>query len=55
MSSSARKKDIINIRERLKNKELTMASIPRTTYKRINKKFKKMTPEEKKLHVKYLW
>ena len=40
ISSSARKKEITNIRERLKNKELTMGSIPKTTYKRINKKFK---------------
>ena len=55
ISSSARKKEITQIRERLKNKELTMGSIPKTTYKRINKKFKKMTAEEKKLHIKFLW
>ena len=32
-----------------------MSTISRTRYKKINKKFKRMTPEEKKLHVKYLW
>ena len=55
MTSSARQNEIANIRERLKNKELTMGNIPKTTYKRINKKFKRMTPEEKKLHIKFLW
>ena len=34
---------------------MTMSTISRTRYKKINKKFKRMTPEEKKLHVKYLW
>jgi hypothetical protein len=40
---------------RLKAGEVTMSTISRTRYKKINKKFKRMTPEEKKLHVKYLW
>ena len=32
-----------------------MSSISRTKYKRINKKFKNMTPDEKKIHIKFLW
>lgn len=54
-SSSDRQKEIEQIRKRLQAKELNVSHFPSTTYTRINKKFKRMTPEEKKLHVKFLW
>ena len=54
-TTSARLNEIEKIKERIKAGEVTMQSVSRTRYKRINKKFKRMTPEEKKLHVKYLW
>ena len=55
ISSSARRKEIEMIRERINNGEAKMKNINQTKYQKINKPFKKMSEEEKKLHVKYLW
>ena len=43
------------IRERINNGEARMKNINQTKYQKINKPFKKMNEEEKKLHIKYLW
>ena len=56
VSSSARAIEIVKIRERLANKEINFGNVTKDkNYKRINKKFKNMNEDEKKLHIKYLW
>ena len=48
-------KEIEMIRERIKAGEAKLKNVTQVKYKKIYKPFKRMTDEEKKMHVKYLW
>jgi len=55
IDSSARRKEIDRIKEMLAKGEARPGQMKRIKYERIDKPFKKMTPQEKKLHIKFLW